>query len=59
VDDVRDIKSPVLNLDGIPLGQVLMGNDTALSRAVGRLHRSAAEVKDEEDLRYAGFNNFV
>jgi hypothetical protein len=54
----RDVEALLPNLAEASLADVLARQDSALTRAVRRLHQP--EVADEEDnLVIAGFNNFI
>lgn len=54
-DYIGDVDTLLINLDEVPLGEVLARRDTALAAAVSR----ALGDNRDDHLVIAGFNNFV
>jgi FXSXX-COOH protein len=51
-----DVETPLINLDEVPLGEILARQDTALAQAIGRIVRPE---EDGDELIVAGFGNLI
>lgn len=52
----EDVETPLINFDGVPLGDILARQDTALAQAISRVVRPG---EDGDELIVAGFGNFI